>query len=190
LPLPIRADSLLSTLVRKNYYYGQFCYGVSADRMNRIFKKYSIDFTGNTIHNFGRVIPGARIKTLPLKYFVHHCSSYTAKSYIQTIDRYTDTQSSQAWPATTLFHLVLSSGKLILVNLLLRRGYRGGRTTVFLLGQMGWCASLSRAKSNHETERSYSHARSRSSSPNCNQTVIWRFDGNLNAQKVRGLVRL
>ena len=121
-------------IARKNYYYGEFCYDVSADRMNRIFKKDSIDFTGNKIHFFGKVAPGARIKKLPLKYFIRHFNAYMAKTYIHAIDRYTDTQSAEGGPTPTVLRLLLSTGKLIIVNTL-RGGYKGRRTPVFLIVQ-------------------------------------------------------
>jgi hypothetical protein len=113
--------------------------------MNRIFKKHSIDFTGNTIHNFGKVAPGARIKTLSSRYFVHHFNAYTAKSYIEAIDRYTDIESSEDRPAPTLLRLMLSTGKLIVVNML-RGGYKGGRTTAFLIAQLAYYRWLNAMK--------------------------------------------
>jgi len=62
-------------IARKNYYYGEFCHELFADRMNRIFKKDAIDFTGNKIHCFGKVVPGSRIHRLPAAFFGSRCCS-------------------------------------------------------------------------------------------------------------------
>jgi glycosyltransferase involved in cell wall biosynthesis len=133
-------------IARKNYYYGQFCYDLSADRMNRIFHKNSIDFTGNKIHCFGRVVPGTRICTLPLKYYVHHFISNTAKTYLHVIDRYTDTESTEDRPVPSIPRLILSTGKIIVTNLLLRRAYKAGMSAYFLIAQMVYYRWLSAMK--------------------------------------------
>ena len=79
------------SLLRKNYYYGQFCYEVAAVYQTKAFKKKAVDFRGNTIHNFGRIIaPTGRIYRMPPDKFVHHLISNTASSYLNTINRYTD----------------------------------------------------------------------------------------------------
>lgn len=123
-------------IARKNYYYGQFCLEVSADRMNRIFRKNSIDFSQNKIHHFGREVLGARIHKLPMKYFVHHFISNTAKSYLSVMDRYTDIESAEGTLIPSIFRTVTSSAKMLVVNILLRRGYKAGVPSHFLLVQM------------------------------------------------------
>lgn len=133
-------------IARKNYYYGRFCYDLSADRMNRVFKKDAIDFSGNKIHHFGTVTPGARIYTLPLKYFVHHFISNTAKSYLHVMDRYTDTESTEERSAPGILRLLLSTGKIIIVNLLLGRAYKAGMPAYFLIAQMVYYRWLSAMK--------------------------------------------
>jgi glycosyltransferase involved in cell wall biosynthesis len=123
-------------IARKNYYYGHFCGDIFADRMNRIFKKDAIDFKGNKIHHFGKVTPGARVLKLPLDSFVHHFISNTAKSYIQVMDRYTDVESTEDRSVPSISRLILSTGKIIAVNFLLRRGYRGSMPSCSLIAQM------------------------------------------------------
>jgi len=133
-------------IARKNYYYGQFCYDLFADRMNRIFKKDAIDFTGNTIHNFGKVAPGARVHQLPLNYFVHHFISNTAKSYLHVMDRYTDTESAEKRTVPGILRLFLSSFKTIVLNLILRRGYKAGMPAYCLVVNMVYYRWLSSMK--------------------------------------------
>ena len=133
-------------LARKNYYYGEFCYEALAARTNRIFKKDSIDFTGNKIHLFGRVVPGARIYRLPPKYFVHHFISNTVASYFKAMDRYTDIESTENRPLPGMLHLMLSGAKTIVGNLLFRRGYKAGTPGYFLIIQMVYYHWLSAMK--------------------------------------------
>ncbi len=135
------------SLTRKNYYYGEFCQDAFAARMNRVFRKDSIDFTGNTIHLFGRIVPGARIHKLPSKYFVHHFISNTAKSYLQVMDRYTDVEGTEERPRLNLLHLILSGGRMIVANLFVRRGYKAGRPGYFLVAQTVYYHWLSAMKS-------------------------------------------
>jgi glycosyltransferase involved in cell wall biosynthesis len=132
-------------IARKNYYYGEFCYDLFADRMNRVFKKNAIDFTGNIIHNFGKTTPAARICTLPRNFFVHHFISNTAKSYLHIMDRYTDTESTEERPVPSILRLLLSNLKTMALNLLLRRGYKAGIPAYFLVAQMiyyRWLAAM------------------------------------------------
>jgi len=133
-------------IARKNHYYGTFCGDLFADRMNRIFKKEAIDFSGNKLHEFGRVVPGSRILELPLKYFVHHFISNTAKSYLNVMDRYTDMESRESRPTPTMLRLFLSGVKTILVNLVLRGGHRVGPPAYFLVSSMVYYRWLSAMK--------------------------------------------
>lgn len=133
-------------IARKNYYYGQFCGDLFSDRMNRIFKKDCIDFTGNKIHQFGRVMPGARICMLPLEHFVHHFISNTAKSYLNAMDRYTDIESTEDRLEPRISRLCLSSAKVLITNLPFRKGYRAGMPGYFLIAQMLYYRWLSAMK--------------------------------------------
>jgi glycosyltransferase involved in cell wall biosynthesis len=133
-------------LARKNYYYGEFCHDAFIARMHRVFRKDSIDFTGNKIHLFGRVVPGTRIHELPSEYFVHHFISNTAKSYLQVMDRYTDVESTEDRPEPSMLRLILSGGKMIARNLLFSRGYRAGTAGYFLIAQMLYYQWLSAMK--------------------------------------------
>jgi glycosyltransferase involved in cell wall biosynthesis len=133
-------------VARKNYYYGQFCYDLFADRMNRVFKKDTIDFTGNKIHCFGQVVPGSRICTIPGNHFVHHFISNTAKAYLHVMDRYTDTESMEERVAPSLTRLLLSGCKTFLLNVFVRRGYRGGMPAYFLVANMIYYRWLSGMK--------------------------------------------
>ncbi|QNI37171.1 glycosyltransferase [Edaphobacter albus] len=140
-------------IARKNYYYGRFCENLFSDRMNRIFKKDSIDFNGNKIHQFGRVMPSARICSLPLEHFVHHFISNTAKSYLHAMDRYTDTESTENRPVPRISGLCLSSAKMLINSLLFRRGYRAGMPGYFLLAQMLYYRWLSAMKVYEEDQQ-------------------------------------
>jgi len=133
-------------VARKNYYYGQFCYDLFADRMNRVFKKDAIDFTGNKIHCFGQVVPGSRICTIPGNHFVHHFISNTAKAYLHVMDRYTDTESMEERVAPSLTRLLLSGCKTVLLNVFVRRGYQGGMPAYFLVANMIYYRWLSGMK--------------------------------------------
>jgi glycosyltransferase involved in cell wall biosynthesis len=133
-------------IARKNYYYGEFCHDAFAARTNRVFRKDSIDFTGNKIHLFGRVDPKARIHELPLEHYVHHFISNTAKSYLHAMDGYTDVESTEDRPVLSMVRLILSGGKMIVGNLLFRRGYQAGTPGYFLVAQMVYYQWLSAMK--------------------------------------------
>jgi glycosyltransferase involved in cell wall biosynthesis len=133
-------------IARKNYYYGTFCHDLFADRMNRIFRKDAIDFRGNTIHGFGQAVPGARICKLPLKYFVHHFISNTAKTYLNAMDRYTDLEMTAERAAPGLLRLLLATAKTFILNVLIHRGYKGGFPGYFLTSNMIYYQWLSAMK--------------------------------------------
>lgn len=126
-------------MARKNYYYGKFCHEAYSNRMDRAFRLNAIDFTGNTIHNFGRTtVPESAIVDLdPDKYFVHHFISNTAKSYMRSIDGYTDIEAThtRASPIAILFLRVV---KNFCTNFFLRRGYKAGKAGVYLGLQMAY----------------------------------------------------
>jgi hypothetical protein len=133
-------------VARKNYYYGEFCGDLFADRLNRIFKKDAIDFSGNKIHCFGKITPGSRIHQLPLEYFVHHFISNTAKSYLGSMDRYTDTERLEDRQVPGTLRLILSGLKMIGLNVFLRRGYRAGLPGYFLVANTVYYRWLSTMK--------------------------------------------
>lgn len=124
-------------LARKNFYYGKFCHDAYADRLNRVFMKEALDFTGNKIHSFGKpTVPEAEIYYVPAnKYFVRHFISNTAKIYIATIDRYTDIESQRSAFSGSL-KLFARLGKAFLKNYLLGGGYKAGRPGLFFVLQM------------------------------------------------------
>jgi glycosyltransferase involved in cell wall biosynthesis len=126
-------------MARKNYYYGAFCHDAYASPMNRAFKLHAIDFTGNTIHNFGRaVVPESSILDLDSKkYFVHHFISNNAKTYLRTIDSYTDIQAPKT-PPKGVGGLVFRTVKSFLVNYLVRGGFRAGLPGLFMGFQMAY----------------------------------------------------
>jgi len=127
-------------IARKNYYYGTFCYDAFSDRMNRIFKKDAIDFTGNTIHNFGVVtVPESRILFLDKKkYYVHHFNSYTAKKYLSTIDRYTDIEAGRMSKTekTSMATILIRSLKILIGNYWIRGAYKAGLPGLFVVMEM------------------------------------------------------
>lgn len=129
----IKSDNFdILNIKRKNYYYGYFLHEAFADRMNRIFKKNAIDFAGNTIHSFGQpAVSNDRIKFLSPNIFVHHFISNTAKSYLGSIDRYTDIeadkhQKSAAWL------IILRSLKGFVGNYFVRGAYRAGAPGLYV----------------------------------------------------------
>lgn len=113
---------------RKNYYHGRFCYDAFASRTNKIFKKGAIDFSNNVIHGFGKptVIPD-KIYNLPDNMFVHHFISNTAQSYLNTINRYTETELKFTHKDRgAIFNFILLPTKLFLSNFILKKGYKAG----------------------------------------------------------------
>ena len=124
-------------IARKNYYYGAFCEGAYQNTLNRAFLKDAIDFSGNTIHRFGRVmVASAAIKFLdPSKYFVHHFISNSAKSYLRSLDGYTDIEAAhEALPSPG--RLLLRVVKGFLGNYVVRGGRKAGNAGFYLGLQM------------------------------------------------------
>jgi len=133
-------------ITRKNYYYGRFCYDAFADRMNRIFKKEAIDFTGNKIHGFGVVTVGKEnILYLPNNYFVHHFISNTAESYLNVINRYTSIDADDNKKFRGVSRMVLGAIKIFLGNIIMRGGYKSMPSVFFLVLNMiyySWVANM------------------------------------------------
>lgn len=120
-------------IARKNYYYGEFCHDAYRNTQHRAFKKDAIDFTGNVIHSFGRAtVPESDIVYLdPERYFVHHFISNTAKSYMGSLDRYTDIESAHTEPMRPL-QMILRMMRGFLGHYFLRGGRHAGRAGVYL----------------------------------------------------------
>ena len=120
-------------IARKNYFYGSFTHEAYRNTMNRAFLKDAIDFSGNTIHRFGQpTVPDAMIKALdPDRFFVHHFISNTARSYVGTLDGYTDIEAAHA-PFKSPPVMLLAMLKDFLVNYFLRGGRRAGRAGFYL----------------------------------------------------------
>jgi glycosyltransferase involved in cell wall biosynthesis len=120
-------------IARKNYYYGNFTHDAYRNRMNRAFQRDAIDFTGNTIHNFGKVtVTEQAIKMLDAdRYFVHHFISNTAKAYVYTLDVYTDIEAAHA-PLTPPFKMLLAMGKDFFLNFVVRGARHAGRAGFYL----------------------------------------------------------
>jgi glycosyltransferase involved in cell wall biosynthesis len=120
------------SIKRKNYYYGKFLHEAYADRSNRIFKKDAIDFTGNKIHHFGRVlVPSDRIKIEPENIFVHHFISNTAKSYVNSLDRYTDIEAENDIKSDA-FLVILKGLRSSLWNYFVRGAYKAGPPGLYI----------------------------------------------------------
>jgi glycosyltransferase involved in cell wall biosynthesis len=143
-------------IARKNYYYGQFCQDVGVDRMNRIFRKNAIDFEGNKLHGFGRPASGSRILKLPHTHFVHHFISNTSKSYLSVMDRYSDMESAERRPPPSSLRLLASTLKLIVLNLVVRRGYRARSAGIFLICNFAyyrWLSAMKAYEREHKLDR-------------------------------------
>jgi glycosyltransferase involved in cell wall biosynthesis len=117
-------------LQRKNYYYGKFCYGALASYQTKFFKNEAIDFTGNKIHNFGKeVVPSNRIFLTPSDCFVGHFIDDDISSYLNKINRYTDTEAEQLEGVNSFkFFRLFFFGplKIALLDYLIRGGFRAG----------------------------------------------------------------
>lgn len=135
-------------MTRKNYYYGVFCHGAYASELNRVFRKEAIDFRGNEIHHFGKLtVTESSIKHLDSHYhFVHHFISNNAKSYLRTIDAYTDIESKRPGPKSAV-RMVLQMTKTFVANYFIRKGYKAGLPGLFLSFQMIYYEALLNMKS-------------------------------------------
>ena len=126
-------------IARKNYYYGAFTGSAYVNTLNRAFRKDAIDFTGNTIHRFGKeTVPASAIKVLdPDRYYVHHFISNTAKAYVRTLDGYTDIEAERA-RFKAPWKMLLSIAKTYFVNYFLRGGRKAGRPGFYLAAAMAY----------------------------------------------------
>jgi glycosyltransferase involved in cell wall biosynthesis len=114
-------------VIRKNFYYGKFCHNAYAHRMNRIFQKNAIDFSTNTIHDFGVVtVSRDQICYLDKQYYVRHFMSNTASSTLRTMDRYTDIQLVTYNKSLNQFTIAIKLIKTLLGNYFIRGAYKAG----------------------------------------------------------------
>lgn len=135
-------------IARKNYYYGEFCHDAYRNTQHRAFRKDAIDFRGNVIHSFGKAtVPDSDICYIdPDRYFVHHFISNTAKSYMGSLDRYTDIEARHT-PTLSPLLLVLRVIRGFLGHYYLRGGRKAGRAGLFLGMQMAFYKVLLAMKS-------------------------------------------
>ncbi len=119
---------------RKNYYYGKFCYNVHHARMNKIFKKKTIDFTDNKIHGFGNpLVHSKRICQLPDKYFVHHFISYTTYAYLNVINRYTELERPSRRKLSPILLFLYLFQRAFFVHFIKEKGYKAGFAAIALI---------------------------------------------------------
>jgi glycosyltransferase involved in cell wall biosynthesis len=132
------SDYQIVNIARKNYYYGELIDRAFVARTNRVFKKDAIDFSTHRIHHFGRVaVPEEQICYLdPNKYFVHHFISNDAKTYLRTMNNYTDIDAVSFEGSQSGFVLGLKLVKLFTYEYLIRGAYRSGFAGLALVLQM------------------------------------------------------
>jgi glycosyltransferase involved in cell wall biosynthesis len=135
-------------IARKNYYYGEFCHDAYRNTQTRAFKKDAVDFRGNVIHQFGKPsVPESEICYLdPDRYFVHHFISNTAKSYMASLDRYTDIESAHTEPMPPV-KMLLRMARGFLGHYFVKGGRKAGRAGVYLGLQMAFYTLLLTMKS-------------------------------------------
>lgn len=140
-------------IARKNYYYGEFCHDAYRNTQHRAFKKEAIDFAGNVIHSFGRAtVPESEIVYLdPERYFVHHFISNTAKSYMGSLDRYTDIEARHT-PSMAPARMLLRMVRSFVGHYFVKGGRKAGRAGLYLGLQMAFYHLLLSMKS-YERER-------------------------------------
>lgn len=120
-------------ITRKNYYYGEFCHDAYRNTQHRAFKKDAIDFRGNVIHGFGKAtVPDSDVVRLDAEtYFVHHFISNTAKSYMGSLDRYTDIEAMHSQPMPPL-KMLLRMVRGFVGHYFVKGGRKAGRAGFYL----------------------------------------------------------
>lgn len=115
-------------IIRKNYFFGKFCYDAFASRGNRIFKKEAISFSNNRIHHYGRaIVPQDRIYRLPSHFFIHHFISNTARSYLDAINKYTEVELLfPDKPKNIILMLVAYPFLMFVNNFIRKKGFKAG----------------------------------------------------------------
>lgn len=136
------------TMDRKNYFYGNFCYDLYHARTYKVFKKYALDFTENEIHGMGRAtVSPNKVYDLPDKFFIHHFISNTAESYLNVINRYTNSELASKYKVkTSLLYFILLCGRIILRDLFNSKAYKTGFSSVALTQLMIFYALVKNMK--------------------------------------------
>ncbi|MFB3946056.1 glycosyltransferase [Aeromonas veronii bv. sobria] len=149
-------DYDIISIRRKNYYYGQFCYNAFSDRLNRVFRVGAIDFSGNKIHEFGKVLVAEnRIFTLPEEYYVHHFISNTATSYLRVMDKYTDIQAPKEIKCKNPLLLILQSVRCFIVHYFIRGAFKAGVAGFYLVINMiyySWLLNMKKYELDHHVD--------------------------------------
>jgi len=116
------------SIERKNYTYGTFIGELFHGYSNKVFKKHAIDFSKNVIHGMGTpTVLKERIYQMPSTLFVHHFGSYTASSYLNTIQRYTEVEKkSSVHYNRSMFGIIKLFSKRVLKNYIYDGGYKSG----------------------------------------------------------------
>lgn len=136
------------SLDRKNYFYGEFCHNLYHARVNKLFKKHAINFTDNVIHGMGKPnVEENKIHHLDEKYFIHHFISNTAASYLNVINRYTESELQFAYSVKTSFmSFILLFLKILIKDLFRSKAYRSGFSSVALTELMIFYALVKNMK--------------------------------------------
>jgi glycosyltransferase involved in cell wall biosynthesis len=139
---------------RKNYFYGTFCNDVYNGYNSKFFKKHTIDFTNNPIHGMGRILVSeSRVYTMPDKYFVHHFISNTASSYLNVINRYTESEMEFDHKShKSIWYFVGIFIKFIIRDFFLKRGYKSGFSVIALIELMIFYFLVKNMKSYEKSE--------------------------------------
>ena len=113
---------------RKNYFYGTYANNIYNSYTFKLFKKHAIDFTNNIIHGMGKpAVAADRVYKMPDQYFIHHFISNTASSYLNVINRYTDSELESVYePHTSIWYLLIIVARQAIKEFLFKRGYRSG----------------------------------------------------------------
>lgn len=119
---------------RKNYFYGKFCYNLYHARTFKLFKKHAISFIDNPIHSMGKAtVSKEKIHHLPDKYFIHHFISNTASSYLNVINRYTESELDFGYQVKeSSFYLVMQFFKSLVLSCFRSRGFKPGYSSLAL----------------------------------------------------------
>jgi len=117
---------------RKNMHYGLLNLGLEHCCQTRLFKKGSIDFRGNRIHHFGKVVVlPEEILYLPMTddYSVYHFSTYDIRKFEIAHSKYSDTEAQQNVENETKFSLIkmlLVPIKVFIKYYLVNGGWKSG----------------------------------------------------------------
>jgi glycosyltransferase involved in cell wall biosynthesis len=115
-------------VARKNYLYGDFTNELYISSNQRVFKKWTNDFTNNPIHGMGRpTVSADKIYKLPTKYFIHQFMDYTASNYLGKTDKYTEVELDyHNVPHKTVWYFILRLAKNLVKNYFFEGGYKLG----------------------------------------------------------------